>query len=41
MTNLTVKEIELLNFIQTQQNEEGHSDFLSTDAKSKKNAMLK
>ena len=38
MKNLTTKENELLNFIQTQQNEEGHSNFLSCDAKSKKNA---
>ena len=40
MKDLTTKELELLKFIQTQQNEEGHSDFLSTDAKSKKNAGI-
>lgn len=40
MTNLTTKELELLKAIKEKQNEEGHSDFLSTDALSKKNAGI-
>ena len=43
MTNtitLTEKELILLTEIKEYQNEEGHSDFLSTDAQSKKNAGI-
>ena len=32
---LTTKEVKVLELISEYQNEEGHSDFLSTDAKSK------
>jgi len=35
MTNLTTKELKVLKLIKEYQNENGHSDFLSTDAKSK------
>ena len=37
---VTEKELELLNFIQTKQNEMGHSEFTSKQAKSKKNAGI-
>ena len=35
---LTTNELSLLTEIKAKQNEEGHSDFLSMDAKSRKNA---
>ena len=38
--NLTSKELGLLKEIKGYQNEQGHSDFLSTDAVSKKNAGI-
>ena len=40
MKNLTQKELILLKEIQKHQNEQGHSDFLSTDAVSKQNAGI-
>jgi hypothetical protein len=35
MKNLTAKELEVLKIVKDYQNEEGHSEFLSTDAKTK------
>ena len=40
MKDLTKKELQLLQEIQKLQNEKGHSDFLSTNALSKKNAGI-
>jgi hypothetical protein len=37
---LTQKELDLLKEIKEYQNEQGHSDFLSTDAASRKNAGI-
>lgn len=37
---LTQKELDLLKEIKEYQNEQGHSDFLSTDARSRKNAGI-
>lgn len=40
MTNfkLTAKEEKMLTYIKSQQNEQGHSEFISTDVKCKSNA---
>ena len=35
MTNLTTKELEVLQTVKKYQNDNGHSDFISTDAKTK------
>ena len=39
-TTITVKELTVLNLIKEYQNEEGHSEFLSEDAKTKSVAGL-
>ena len=42
ITNLqiTAKEEKMLKYIKSQQNEQGHSDFISTDVKCKSNAGI-